>query len=162
MFFSFLVQRQVSFVEGSCMVQSEFTTYQQMHHISLSYITTGCLPPFRTEGFLLSKWKAGQKYGHRFLQAVCLFVFEVTQGHSLANKISGGKTSTRGEMESCYLAFRIYSASVQSLVLAGLDMAVRRDRVNVLVKQKEMVQDTILPALSPSMKCNPLTPHPHW
>lgn len=46
-FFFFLqLQRQVSFVEESCVVQSEFTTYQQMRHISLSYITMGCLLPF--------------------------------------------------------------------------------------------------------------------
>lgn len=51
MFFSFSVDGQVSFVDGSRTAQAELTICQQIH-ISVSYITAGCLPLLSTEGSL--------------------------------------------------------------------------------------------------------------
>lgn len=48
-FFPFSVDGQVSFVDGSRTAQAELTICQQIH-ISVSYITAGCLPLLSTEG----------------------------------------------------------------------------------------------------------------
>lgn len=108
----------MSFVEESCVVQSEFTTYQQMHHISLSYITMGCLLPFLDRRVLVVQMKSRtKKHGHRFLQAVSLYVFEVTQ--AFTNKISGKKVNIREKQRAEELLVAFLNIFTQSAELSA-------------------------------------------
>lgn len=61
MFFYFLVDGQESFVDGSRMAQTQLTIYQQIHHISLSYITARCLPPIKHRRLLVFEMKSSDE-----------------------------------------------------------------------------------------------------